>query len=199
MAYTRVRIQICGRITVEIDGERRETALPGQQGRLLLVYAVLHRHDPLTRDEVAFALWGDQPPRTAVGALAALLSKLRRALTPIVIDGLRIKLPTDVWVDLEGARAAIHRAESALVGSEYSRAWAAAQATLFAARWGFAPGEDRPWIEQVRHELHGLRLSALETYAGAALRLGGTELATAERASRELVELPPTGKAPIGY
>lgn len=70
-------------------------------------------------------------------------------------------------------------------------AWAAAQTALFVARRGFLPGEDRPWVEQVGHELDGLRLRALETYAEAALRLGDTELATAERASRELVGLAP--------
>jgi pentatricopeptide repeat protein len=191
LAHARVRIQICGRITVEINGERRETRLPGQQGRLLLAYAVLRRHESITRDEVTLAIWGDQPPRAADGALAALLSKLRRALAPISIRGLRIELPPDGWVDLEGARAAIHRAESALVAADHPRAWAAAQTALFVARRGFLPDEDRPWVEQVGHELDGLRLRALETYAEAALRLGDTELATAERASRELVGLAP--------
>jgi len=86
---------------VDINGERRETRLPGQQGRLLLAYAVLRRHESITRDEVTLAIWGDQPPRAADGALAALPSKLRRALAPISIRGLRIELPPDGWVDLE--------------------------------------------------------------------------------------------------
>ncbi len=184
-------MQICGRITLEIDGDRREPALPGPQGRLLLAYLVLRRHAPPTRDEAGFALWGDTPPRAADQALAALLSKLRRALAPVVIDGLRPVLPEDAWVDLEGARAAIHRAESALVSGDHPAAWAAAQTALFVARRGFLPGEDRPWADQVRYELDGVRLRALESYAGAALCLGGTELATAERASRELVGLAP--------
>lgn len=191
MGNSRVRIQVCGRITVEIDGDRREAALPGLQGRLLLVYAVLHRHDPLTRDRVVDALWGDTPPRAAEVGLAALLSRLRRVLAPVVLDGLRVNLPADAWVDLEAARAAIHRAESALVGSEYPTAWAAAQTALFVARRGILPGEDRPWIDELRHELDGIRQRALEAYAGAALRLGGTEHATAERAARELVGLAP--------
>jgi DNA-binding SARP family transcriptional activator len=186
-----VRIQLCGRTAVEIDGERRESTLPGQQGRLLLTYLVLRRHEPLTRSEVIFALWGDTPPRSPDAGLAALLSRLRRVLTPVTLDGLRITLPVDAWVDLEGARAAMHRAESALVAADHSAAWAAAQTALFAARRGFLPGEDRSWIDQVRHELDGLRLRSLEAYADASLRLGGTEYATAERAGRELVGLAP--------
>jgi DNA-binding SARP family transcriptional activator len=191
LASTRVRIQICGRITVEIDGERREETLPGRQGRILLAYGLLHRRDLITRDELILAVWGDAPPRAVDSALGALLSKLRRTLAPVIVEGHRVALPADGWVDLDAARASIHRAESALTRDDHPTAWAAAQTTLFAARRGFLPGEDQPWITQVRHELDGLRLRALETYAEASLHLGGTELATAERASRELVALAP--------
>ena len=176
---------------MEINGQRREEALPGRQGRILLAYSLLHRHDLITRDELIFALWDDTPPRAVDSALGALLSKLRRALAPVPVDGCRVGLPADAWVDLDAARAAIHRAESALTRTDYPTAWAAAQTTLFAARRGFLPTDDQPWIRQVRDELDGLRLRALETYADAALRLGGTELATAERAARELVTLAP--------
>lgn len=158
---------------------------------MLLAYSLLRRRDLITRDELIFAVWGDTPPRAVDSALGALLSKLRRALAPVAVDGSRVTLPGDGWVDLDGARAAIHRAESALTRNDHPAAWAAAQTTLFAARRGFLPGEDQPWITRVRHELDGLRLRALETYAEAALHLGGTELATAERASRELVTLAP--------
>jgi DNA-binding SARP family transcriptional activator len=186
-----VRVQLCGQVTLEVGGDRRESALPGRQGRLLLAYAVVNRHDPLTRDALSFALWGDDPPRTVESSLAALLSKLRKVLTPIPVDGTRIVLPPDAWVDLEGARQAIHRAESALIRRDHVVAWSAAQTSLFVARRGFLPGEDHQWIGEIRAELDTIRLRALETYAGAALHLGGTELATAERASRELVGLAP--------
>jgi SARP family transcriptional regulator, regulator of embCAB operon len=187
----RVRIQVCGRVTVEVAGVRTETAVPGRQGRLLLAYAVLHRHAPLPRDEVCFAIWGDEPPRTVESSLAALLSKLRRVLAPVPVEGTRILLPPSAWVDLEGAREAIHRAESALVRDDHPAAWAAAQTSLFVARRGFLPGEDRPWIDAIRTELETIRARSLEAYAEAALRLGGTEFATAERASRELIGMAP--------
>ena len=191
LAEPRVRIQLCGQVTVEVAATRKETTLPGRQGRILLAYMVLRRHDPLPRDELSFALWGDQPPRAAESALAALLSKLRRTLAPVPIDGTRIMLPADAWVDLEAAREAIHRAESALVRGADPVAWAAAQTSLFVARRPFLADDDRPWIDDVRNELQTIRLRALEAYADAALRLGGTEYATAERASRELVGLAP--------
>jgi hypothetical protein len=77
------------------------------------------------------------------------------------------------------------------------RAWGAAQITLFTARRGFLPGDDLPWIADVRRELDALYLRALEAYAGASLRVGGTELATAERSARELVARAPFSES--GY
>lgn len=61
-------MQICGRLTLEIGGDHRESALPGPQGRLLLAYRVPHRHAPPTRDEAAFAIWDDNR-RTGLGRL----------------------------------------------------------------------------------------------------------------------------------
>ena len=39
-----VRIQICGALAVERDGERLDARLPGRQGRLLFTYLVVNRH-----------------------------------------------------------------------------------------------------------------------------------------------------------
>ena len=39
-----VRIQICGPLAVERDGQRLESGLPGRQGRLLFTYLVVNRH-----------------------------------------------------------------------------------------------------------------------------------------------------------
>ena len=39
-----VRIQICGPLAVERDGQRLDAGLPGRQGRLLFTYLVVNRH-----------------------------------------------------------------------------------------------------------------------------------------------------------
>jgi SARP family transcriptional regulator, regulator of embCAB operon len=110
-----LRVQICGALTIERDGQRLEGLLPGRQGRLLFTYLVVNRHRPVTRDEVAEALW-HEPDQAAVEArLNPLLSKLRRVFGADAVDGrstLRLCL-TAAWVDLEAAAEAIHRAESA--------------------------------------------------------------------------------------
>jgi pentatricopeptide repeat protein len=189
-----VRIQLCGTLAVEVDGRRIDHGLPGRQGRLLLAYLVLHRLRPVRRDELIDALWPHTPPAAADTALRALISKLRRLLPDGVLDGrteLRLHLPSGAFVDLEDAREAIHRAESALAQDQWHRAWGASLSPLFTARRGFLPDEDAEWIRDTRLELDALHLRALECYAQACLGVGGTELAAAERSGRELIKLAP--------
>jgi DNA-binding SARP family transcriptional activator len=167
--------------------------LPGRQGRLAFVFLTLHRDREVRRDELIDALWGDAAPPASETALNALLSKVRRALGADSLGNrslLRLTL-ADVWVDLEAARDAIHRAESANALGDHRRAWAPAQGALFTAQRGFLPGEDAPWIDETQRELAELELRALEAYGAAALGINGTELAAASRAGRELVRRAP--------
>lgn len=189
-----MRIQVCGQLAVEIDGRRREALLPGRQGRLLLAYLVLHRHEAVAHSQLAAALWQDEPPESAGAAVYALLSKCRSALGPDLLSPrgqVQLTLPASGWVDLEAARDAAHRAESALAQHEWSRAWGAAQTSLFISRRGFLADEDLSWTTTIRRELQDIQLRSLEAYSAAALQLGDTELATAERAARDLVTAAP--------
>jgi SARP family transcriptional regulator, regulator of embCAB operon len=188
------RIQLCGTLAIEIDGRRIDYQLPGRQGRLLITYLVLHRLRAIRRDELIDALWPDRPPAATDTALSALMSKVRRQLPSGTLEGrgeLRLTLPPNAHVDLEVARAAIHRAESALAQQRWHRAWGASQGPLFTARRGFLPDEDADWIQDVRRELDALYLRGLECYVHACLGVGGTELAAAERAGRELITRAP--------
>ena len=188
------RIQLCGQLVVNLRGRRIEAELPGRQGRLLLVHLILHRHRSATRDELVEALWPAGTPPAAEAALAALVSKLRRVLGAEHLVGrgeIRLLLPEDSQVDIEVAREAIHRAESALTAADPHRAWAPSQAALFVARRGFLPGEDLPWVDECRREVEELHLRALEAYGSACLAVGGAEYAAAVRVGRQLVALAP--------
>ncbi len=192
MTSRSARVQICGRLVVETNGRRCEALLPGPQGRLLFTFLVLHRHEETSRARLADALWPAGQPDASETAIYALLSKCRSAVGPALLSTrgpVRLCLPEEAWVDLEAARDGAHRAESALALGQWARAWGAAQTCLFAARRGFLPDVDLDWVLPVREELADLYLRSLETYATAALELGGTELATAERAGRELVSI----------
>lgn len=189
---TPMRIQLAGQIAVEVEDCRVENELPGRQGRLLFAYLAANRLRWVTRDEVIEALWPDESPAATDAALRSLLSKLRRTFEISTQSGqLRLELPQGARVDLEAARDAMHRAESALAQGEWARAWGASQVALMTAQRGFLPAEEASWIDDVRRWLEELRVRALETYTVASLGLGSTELASAERAARELIRLAP--------
>jgi DNA-binding SARP family transcriptional activator len=179
----RGKVQLCGRFVLEVDGRRVELDLPGRQGRLLLAYLVTNRLRALTRAELVDVLWPDGKD----AGLAPLLSKLRHV---VPLDGLQLAFD-DLQVDIEAAVDGLHRAESALALDEPKRAWGPSQVAMFVAGRPFLPGEDGEWIDEVRRRLADVHVRALEAYAGAALGIGGTELAAAVRAGRTLVRLEP--------
>jgi DNA-binding SARP family transcriptional activator len=196
-----VRIQICGPLAIERDGERLDARLPGRQGRLLFTYLVVNRHRQVPRDELAEALWREPDPAAVDTRLNPLLSKLRRVFGAAAVDGrsiVRMCLP-GAWVDLEAAAEAIHRAESSIAQQEWARAWGPALTALFVAERGFLPGEEAPWIDETRHQLTVLRMRALECYAAAGLGIGETELAGAVRAGRQLIRLAPLRESGYRY
>ena len=75
------RIELCGPLSVVIDGDQRASELRGRQGRMLLAYLVLNRHRAVRRDELADVLWAESgTPEGGEALLAPPLSRLRRAL-----------------------------------------------------------------------------------------------------------------------
>ena len=180
----RTKVQLCGRLVVELDGRRVDGAMPGRQGRVLFAYLAVNRNRTLTRGQLLDALWADGRD----GGLAPLLSKLRRT---VPLDGLRLALPPGSWVDVEAAADAVHRAESALAQGDCHRAWGPSQVAMFVAGRPFLPDEDAGWVDETRRELESVHLRAMEAYARAGLGIGGTELAAAVRTARELTRREP--------
>ena len=85
----------------------------------------------------------------------------------------------------------MRRAAEALDRDDARAAWALAQVPLNIASRGLLPGVQAPWLEPRRRELAEIRLEALEVIGRAGLRLGGTQLASVERAARTLIETEP--------
>jgi DNA-binding SARP family transcriptional activator len=158
--------------------------LPGRQGRLLFAFLIANRNRTLTRSLLLDALWPDGQD----GGLAPLLSKLRRVAP---LDGYRIVLPTDTWVDIEAAAEAVHRAESALAQGSFRDAWGPAQVAMFVSGRPFLADADLAWVSDVRRTLDDLHLRALEAYARAGVGIGGTELPAAVRVGRVLIAREP--------
>ncbi|HEV2727450.1 MAG TPA: AAA family ATPase, partial [Solirubrobacterales bacterium] len=189
------RVQLCGRLQVEWDGERLEQALPGRQGRLLFTYLTLHRERPVRRDELVEALWSeDGPPPGGDALLRPPLSRLRRALGPDRLEGraeLALRFPADVWIDREAVRQGLSLSRASLAAEDPRRSWEQAREALAIAELGLLPGLEVDWLEPFRSELEEQRIELLETAALAGAQLGGGELHEAEGAARRAVEAAP--------
>src|SRR6185503_3256248 len=83
-----VKVSLTERISIEagevvVDEQR----FPGRQGRLVFAYLLSARGRPVPKDDLAAALWGDEPPAKWDKALSVLVSKLRTLLNECGIDG----------------------------------------------------------------------------------------------------------------
>ena len=195
-----MRIQVCGPLMIERDGQRLEGRLPGRQGRLLFTYLVVNRHRQVARDELAEALWREPDPAAVDARLNPLVSKLRKVFGNDAVEGRStVRLHVSAWVDLEAAAESIHRAESSVAQQDWIRAWGPALLALFVAERGFLTGEDASWIDEIRHQLTETHVRALECYAATELGIGGTELEGAVRAGRQLIRVAPLRESGYRY
>jgi DNA-binding SARP family transcriptional activator len=188
------RIQLCGEFVVLLDGQQRASGLRGLQARALLAFLVFERHRPVDRFDVIEALWGERPPAAAAEAVRALLSNLRRVLGRERLVGreeLRLRLPDGIWVDVEVAARAVHDAESAVALRQWQRAWITAHVAMNVAGRPLLPRWSGSWVEERRLDLERTWLRALEALAASGVGLGGTELSTAKRAARTLIDTDP--------
>jgi SARP family transcriptional regulator, regulator of embCAB operon len=188
------RIQLCGRLAVELNGRQVENALPGTKGRLLFAYLVLNRDRRMTRDELLTAVYGDDASPDQHPSLSVLLSKLRNVIGRELLAGrseIELVLPRDAFVDVEAAREGLHRAESHIAAGEWAESWGPAGIAYHVARRPLLQGEDRPWLDQWRRRLDEVHLRGLECVAQARLGLGGPTLPQAEDCARQLIELAP--------
>ncbi|HEX4108501.1 MAG TPA: BTAD domain-containing putative transcriptional regulator, partial [Solirubrobacteraceae bacterium] len=168
--------------------------LRGKQVPLLLSYLVLNRSRHVGRDELIDALWPNGAPVSQDAALRTLLSRLRSSLGASALTGrdeLSLSLPEPVWIDVEAAAVEVERALDALERGDPRRAWALAQVPLNIASRGLLPGAQATWLEPPRRELEDIHLQALEVIGRAGLGMGGTQLQSAERAARTLIEAEP--------
>jgi SARP family transcriptional regulator, regulator of embCAB operon len=188
------RIQLCGRLVVDLDGRRVEDALPGAKGRLLFAYLVLNRDRRMSRDELLTAVYGDDASPDRHPSLSVLLSKLRGVIGQEFLAGrseIELLLPGKAFVDVEAAREALHRAESHVAAGEWAESWGPAGVAYHVARRPLLQGEDRPWLEEWRRRLDDMHMRGLECFAEARLGLGGPTLSQAEDCARQLIELAP--------
>jgi SARP family transcriptional regulator, regulator of embCAB operon len=195
MAHTGgTRIQLCGRLVVQLEGTRVEDRLPGAKGRLLFGYLVLSRARRMTRGKLLTAVYGDEASPEQSSSLSVLLSKLRAVVGSEVLTGrseIELVLTRDAFVDVEAAFEGIHRAETHTARGEWAEAWGPAGVAYHVASRPLLQGHDVPWLDEWRRRLDDVRLRGLECLAAARLELGGPTLTQAEGCARQLIELAP--------
>jgi DNA-binding SARP family transcriptional activator/ABC-type branched-subunit amino acid transport system substrate-binding protein len=134
-----------------------------------------------------------------VKALGVLMTKLRALLEECGIDGstaltsafgcYKLSLPVGSWIDVDAALEALERAESRLAGGDVAEAKAEAATAAVLARRIFLPGEDAPWVEEKRRELHAVLVRAVECARDASFAAG--DFAEAVRHGEEVIRLEP--------
>ena len=194
-----LRISLAGRLAVEADGRSVDTGGLGRLGRIALAYLVSERHRPVTRDELADALWGDDLPRSWETSLRGVALRLRGVLgaaglvpTEALTSALgcwQLALPADAEVDIEAAVAHVPRAEQALATGRPDEARQLAGRAAAVAGRGFLAEAAGSWVERRHAELRELHLRALELAADAASALG--DWPDAVRAAEDVVAVEP--------
>jgi len=193
LGSARTRIQLCGRLVIELDGRRVEDALPGRQGRLLFGYLAAERLRASRRETLIELLWPGKAPDSCAASLRPLISRLRQILGDALTgrSELRLVLPSGARVDIDRAALYLHDAESAVSLHRWEDAWMPAQIGWSITSREFLAGCDGDWVQERRRRLEVDHLRALQCIAAAGLHLGHGELPDAERAARSLIELAP--------
>lgn len=170
-----IRIYLTGRVAIELNGTVviNERQLRGKQGRLVFAYLVCERTRPVSKEELAMVVWGNDPSPSWEGALSALLSRLGTLLSCDLLRAqgvslsrgfgqYRLGLPTDVWIDVEAGNSALDRAEAAMRMGQSGSILGPATVAATIARRPFLSGVDGFWAESQRNKLNRQLLRALD-------------------------------------
>lgn len=193
-----LRVTVAGRVAIEANGVELALTGLGRAGRLMLAVLACERHRPVSRDELADALWGEDLPRSWEQMLRGLVSKLRVVLGEAGLDGgkalatafgaYQLNLPPDTSVDVDEAVANRVTAAARLSAGDPQAALQLASAAADVACRPFVPGSTGSWVEGRHGELRELHLSSLELIARAATMLGRSSEAVAAAESAVALE-----------
>lgn len=175
-----MRISLCGRVALG-GPDGAEVVLRRPQVQLCVAVLVLERHRAVTRDELAYVLWGDELGAHWRGALRGVLTRVRDAFSEAGIDGdvllaspgvVQLALPPTAEVDTEVARRMVNEAAVALRSDQAVEAAGMATAALDHLEGGFLVAVDRPWADARRQEVALLRRRSLRLLARSLVAAG---------------------------
>src|SRR5690349_23435767 len=94
-----MEIRLLGLVEATLDD--RPIALGGAKQRALLAVLALHAGEPVTVDRLIEALWGEEPPASALKLVQLYVSQLRRVLAGADAEiltrgrGYELRMPAD--------------------------------------------------------------------------------------------------------
>ncbi|MGI5458763.1 BTAD domain-containing putative transcriptional regulator [Streptomyces sp. CA-249302] len=175
-----LRVGVLGELAVTCDG--RALNLGGPRPRALFALLVLARGAVVTCDRLIDVVWGEEPPPSAVGALQAYVSRLRRELEPARTAGTRssvlVREGAGYAIRLDPDEVDAWRFEALLGQAARSVASAPEKVALLTealALWrgpAFAGFTDGPWARAEAARLAELREVVRERLLTARLERG---------------------------
>jgi DNA-binding SARP family transcriptional activator/DNA-binding beta-propeller fold protein YncE len=158
---------------LEIALDDRTVALPRRKQRLLLTLLLLSSEEVVSTDHLVEHLWGDNPPKAAVGSLQNLVSEVRKLLGSDVVR----TRAGGYALGVESASVDLHRFEQ-LVAARPSAEGAEGRAQRLRkalALWRGPPLVEfasEPFAQVPLARLHELHVIAREELVEAELELG---------------------------
>ena len=159
-----------------------ESRLGGRHLPVLLWILGSERRHPVSHEELAEALWGEDLPESWEASLRMAISKVRAFLVEAGFEPASLRSVGGAYqlelgqvvVDLETATAELQAAERALAAGQAADAADRAAQARALLESPFLPGSGGPWVESRRNQLRALLVRALELEAetfGASARL----------------------------
>ncbi|MFO1073086.1 MAG: AAA family ATPase [Geminicoccaceae bacterium] len=188
-----LRIVLLGGFAAQLD-DGTDIDLPTRKSRLLLAYLAAAPERAVSRAHLAGLLWGDRAERQARGSLRQELHQLRRGLT--ALDPQPLRLVAD-QVALDAARLDVDVIEfQRLAGRDDHRSLQRAAALYRGELLGelqSAEREFQDWLALERQRLRGLAVTVLERLM--ALEESQAALAATVGAAHRLLALDPAHEA----
>ena len=171
--------------TLEVlDNGGHPVELRGGKLRTLLAALLLRAGQPVSADRLADLVWGDSPPAGAANALQAQVSKLRRLLTDVALegrDGGYVLVVDPRQIDAEVFTQLARLGHDQLASGRHAEAAVTLRDAL--ALWRGSALEDfafDEFAESQRTRLEQMRLTTLEERIDADLANGHHEAVVAE-------------------
>jgi len=172
---TGVHLRVLG-VPAAVRGGDAVVAVRAGHARVAFAMLTLERHRPVKREELADAIWADDPPPTWWSALRTALARVRAVLAAaglpydtLTAEGgcYAMRLPNAVTVDVEAARAALSRAAALLSSGRAAAAATLAERATATLVQPLLPGVEGEWVDAAREPLARDAVRAFDLLAAA--------------------------------